>query len=370
MRNTLFLVLIISTSISGCNSEAKKGVKVSGKVENPISGELALLNQFEFDGIKTLDTIEVEASGAFEFYIAPDTPSFYRLNFYNRQQMNLILDGTERDVVIMLEGNNPSGEVSVTGSKHTTYLQQIEGMMRDQQSDVQDLNKQALEARNSQDDQTMNRLRAEYFSLMVSSQNDIKDFIWTVTPSLAAFYGLESLPIEEHFSFHDSVAQRFIQELPGHPFTEELNKRVSTLKKLAIGSMAPEITLPTPDGEMISLSSLRGKYVMIDFWAAWCKPCRAENPNVVRLYEKYGGDQFEILGVSLDRTKEAWVGAIEKDGLKWLHVSDLQYFNSKVAADYQITAIPATYLIAPDGTIAEKGLRGQSLAAKLSELFD
>lgn len=369
MSQSKYLVLGLILSVFGCGKSGEDGINVSGKVENPIKGELVVLNQFEFTGLKPIDTIEVDPSGAFEFYVKPAEPTFYRLNFYNRQQMNLVLDGTEEEVVIMLEGNNPGGEVSVTGSKHTKYVQQLEGMMRDQQADVKELNQQAIEARMADDQQTLARLTEEYFALMKLRQKELKTFIWKITPSLAAYYGLESLPVEEHFPFYDSVAQKFSAELPGNMFTEELTKKVSALRKLAIGAEAPEISLPNPDGEVVTLSSLRGKYVLVDFWAAWCKPCRAENPNVVRLYQQYQGENFEILGVSLDRNKAAWVGAIEQDGLPWVHVSDLKYFNSVAAAEYQINSIPATYLIGPDGKIIAKGLRGASLEAKLKEIF-
>ncbi len=366
---TGFIIVCAGLFLFSCGEKESEGVKVFGKVENPIKGELALLTKFNFEGFKTLDTISVESSGAFTVYIPATEPSFYRLNFFNRQQMNLILDGTEDQVEVLIEGDNPQGEVSIKGAKHTKYLQQIEGMMRDQQADVQDLNQKAMEARQAGDDDVMKRLTEEYFALMRVSQDEIKKFIWSVTPSLSAFYGLESLPLEEHFAFHDSIAQRFKAELPGNMFTEQMVKRVEGIRKLAVGAEAPEISLPNPDGEIVTLTSLRGKYVLIDFWAAWCRPCRAENPNVKKLYAKYAGENFEILGVSLDRNKEAWVGAIAQDGLPWKHVSDLKYYNSEAAQEYQISAIPATYLIDPSGKIIAKGLRGESLIAKLKELF-
>ena len=109
--------------------------------------------------------------------------------------------------------------------------------------------------------------------------------------------------------------------------------------------------------------------MLIDFWAAWCRPCRAENPNVVKMYNKYKDENFEILGVSLDRRKQDWVNAIEKDGLIWKHVSDLKYYGSEAALTYRVNAIPATYLIDPDGKILAKGLRGETLRKKLEEIF-
>jgi len=142
-----------------------------------------------------------------------------------------------------------------------------------------------------------------------------------------------------------------------------------------IGERAPELVFKSPDGEKIALSSLRGKMVLIDFWAAWCSPCRVENPNLVRTYHEFmnkefqGGSGFAIYSVSLDRTKEAWVAAIEKDGLEWpYHVSDLLGWKSVPAAMYHVTGIPMNFLIDGKGIIIARGLRGEYLNAKLAEL--
>lgn len=139
---------------------------------------------------------------------------------------------------------------------------------------------------------------------------------------------------------------------------------------LEAGNIAPDINLPTPEGEMVKLSSLRGKYVLIDFWASWCGPCRMENPNVVRMYQKYKDKGFEIYAVSLDQSRERWVQAIQDDKLTWVHVSDLQYWNSMVVPLYGISGIPATVLLDKEGKILAKGLRGESLEAKLEEVFN
>ncbi len=164
---------------------------------------------------------------------------------------------------------------------------------------------------------------------------------------------------------------------PGHPMTVNIGSQVALLeqglkdyKDFKEKNIAPEIALPNPEGKEMTLSSLRGKYVLIDFWASWCAPCRVENPNVVRLYNKYKGDKFEIFSVSLDKDKDKWMKAIKADGLIWdYHVSDLLGWQTSMVEKYQFSGIPHTVLIDPEGKVIAEKLRGPSLERKLQELF-
>ena len=148
-----------------------------------------------------------------------------------------------------------------------------------------------------------------------------------------------------------------------------LAQQIADGKRNAVGTIMPDFSQPDTTGKLVSLSSLRGKYVLIDFWASWCRPCRMENPNVAAAYHQYKNKNFTILSVSLDQEKENWLRAIHTDKLTWTHVSDLQYWSNAVAQLYHIESIPQNLLIDPDGNIIAKNLRGEALKSKLKELL-
>ena len=153
------------------------------------------------------------------------------------------------------------------------------------------------------------------------------------------------------------------------PYMAGFIRKVNGAKNFMIGAVAPDFEQATPEGESMKLSDLRGKVVLVDFWASWCGPCRKENPHVVKLYDKYKAKGFDVMGVSLDKTKDRWVNAIEKDDLRWNHVSDLKGWSNEVAKQYSVRSIPHTLLLDKDGKILARNLRAKQLEAKLIELF-
>lgn len=172
---------------------------------------------------------------------------------------------------------------------------------------------------------------------------------------------------------YNAEHKKFLASLSKHKGTfivDEYSKIVNSVGKTDIGSIAPEISLQNPDGKIIKLSSLRGKYVLIDFWASWCRPCRAENPNVVKAYNKFKNKGFTVYGVSLDENKSSWTAAIAKDKLEqWPHVSDLKGWSSSAGKLYGVRSIPSNFLIDPQGKIIAKNLRGEKLEEKLEEVL-
>jgi peroxiredoxin len=164
-----------------------------------------------------------------------------------------------------------------------------------------------------------------------------------------------------------SIYASFTGDAKKGPFAAMLDKTVASAEIGRVGSVLPEFTQNDASGKSVSLSSLRGKYVLIDFWASWCGPCRAENPNVVKAFNAYKSKGFTILGVSLDQDKAKWLEAIKKDGLTWTHVSDLKYWNNAVAQQFGIQSIPANFLIDPNGVVIGKDLRGEELEKFLAK---
>ncbi len=362
--------LVIASLLLACGGSSDEGgTLLVGNVENLPTEGFVHLEKVAQDGVVKIDTLEVGSSGDFSSQVTINEAAFYRLNFNDRQYVSLILTGQEEEVTVNAHGNDPRGFSEVSGSYDTEYKNQMDEIMQQYQQKRAQFQQDQIAARNAQDYQAFNEVNNNVMQLGIRTETQLKKLIWDATPSLASIYGLQMIDQERNYTFLDSVATQLLSELPGNFHVQNLVASLESKKSLTIGADAPNIALPNPEGEVISLTSLKGKYVLIDFWAAWCRPCRAENPNVVKLYNKYSSENFEILGVSLDKTRNAWLTAIEQDQLPWLHISDLKFWRSEAALTYQIKAIPATYLIDPDGKIIAKNLRGPNLAAKLKEIF-
>lgn len=197
-------------------------------------------------------------------------------------------------------------------------------------------------------------------------------FIATHLNSYVSLVAFEYLELAYNFN-PDTAAVRFAKfpaSLKATPLAKKLEDTIQKSRNTNIGAMAMDFTQSDTTGKTVKLSDFRGQYVLVDFWASWCKPCRAENPNLLKAYNKYKDKNFTILGVSLDEaeSRRAWLNAVKKDSLPWTQVSDLKGFKSKAAVAYGISAIPSNFLIDPSGKIIARNLRGEELEKKLAEL--
>lgn len=218
-------------------------------------------------------------------------------------------------------------------------------------------------------DSILPALQAQFMQRDAVKKDIIRKFISINSGSLSCLVFIDNLELETEFPVYDLMDQALNKKYPKNLFVKDFHVKVEAERSTAIGAIAPEISLTDTNGKIVPLSSLRGKIVLIDFWASWCGPCRKENPHVVEVFQKYHAQGFEVFSVSLDRDRDKWIDAIKKDGLTWTHVSDLQYWKSEGAKTYGISAIPATVLIDKDGKIISKKLRGPSLDEKLKEIF-
>lgn len=364
------LSLAILVLLSACAATNEDGiVKITGKIKNPIpQGEVAL-ERIEVGQAVPVMTVNSDHEGNFEMDVDVSEPGFYRINVYGQQFETLVLN--KDNLKIVADGQGGS-EISVTGSKDMKYLAEVNEYMQGYAQVVTDFNQRYMEARKSGDAELLNVMTDEGMGLENAKIKKLKKMAWSYNGSLVSLLITDFFQDKgDQYYFLDSLATKLSKEIPDNSQVEMFANNLQYFKPaVGMGQVAPDIQLPTPDGDVRKLSDLRGKYVLLDFWAGWCGPCRRENPNVVAMYDKYNDKGFEVFSVSLDKTKGRWVDAIDKDGLKWSnHVSDLKYFQSAAAMDYKVNAIPFALLLDPEGKVIGKNLRGRTLQAKLASIF-
>ncbi len=375
MKNILIQIVsvVVLWSCNPQQTQESTSIVLRGKVNFPESG-LVLLEEYGNKEVVVMDTVTVQTSGEFEHEMSLSDPGFYRLNFYNKQMVNLIL--YQDDLTIKADGNAPGGAVTITGSKDMEYLMEINKIIQGFQQRVSSLNEQFGQANARGDQDEMDRIRKQFEVENKQHKEILKQKVRQMGNSLAVLQVVGNFSPEEDYQFLDSLGTLFENDPPDSKhtarflsFVEGVRLQAKNGEHLQIGKTAPDINLPNPEGQMVPLSSLRGKVVLVDFWAQWCRPCRMENPNIVEAYHKFKDRGFEVYGVSLDRSKDKWLQGIEEDGLVWTHVSDLKYWQSEAARTYNVNAIPASFLLDQEGRIIARNLRGQSLHQKLKEIL-
>ncbi len=276
---------------------------------------------------------------------------------------------------IFITGTDSVSQAKISGSKINDDNEEITAMIAPLYAQSEKLYAEIRSASPEQQRSPVyqNTMQDQFKALQTKREALIKEFIVSHPYSYLSLMALSSMggPSAD-VNVIEPLYNGLSDELKNSPAGSQLKASFAALKATAIGSVAPDFTMNDTEGKPVTLSKFRkDNYVLIDFWASWCGPCRQENPNVVRVYNKYKDKKFTILGVSLDRQtgKADWLKAIKDDGLTWTHVSDLKFWNNEAAALYFVQSIPQNFLIDPNGKIVAKNLRGADLENKLIEIF-
>lgn len=391
MKNKSYLLTLASCLffiIYSCgNNKGNDKFQLKGKLINS-SGEYISLVDVNSAQPKTIDSVKINDKGEFVFTKKVPAKGFYNLQIIPSNYATIVADSTEN---ISFEGDaknigagykisgSPDSEVFSKFNSYTKNKFKSMEVIRTQQDSIRRVfeaymnttkDSIRLDSLSKILEPKFNTYAEQYQKLTDEATVFIKKFIDENSSSFASLAAVQMLNIERDINYYSKVAEALVVKYPKMEAIKAFKTYIDGKKGLAIGSPAPDITMNDVNGAPRSLSSLKGKIVIVDFWAAWCRPCRAENPFLVSLYQKYKDKGLDIFSVSLDQTKEAWLGAIQKDKLEWSnHVCDFKMWQSPVVAQYGFTGIPFACVIDKNGNIAGKNLRGPALEEKIKELI-
>jgi thiol-disulfide isomerase/thioredoxin len=375
IKNTLFLLpFALVLACSNASSTSASDLELKGKLSNS-RGENIYLEQLAQDAIKPMDTAQINEQGEFTITVPITETGFYRLKISDKNFATLILE-TGQHVTITGDAQDLGNTYKVEGSPDSQLFWELNqrSARNYRQRDSLQRTFQAFVNMAKMDsvriDSMSKQLEKPYMALIDEHNKYLQRFIEKNPSSFASLAAIQQLPAEEFLPTYIKLDDGLFAKYPNSSYIKAFHASVASQKKLAIGTPAPEITMNTPEDKPLSLSSLQGKVVLVDFWASWCGPCRAENPNVVKAYHKYKSKGFDVFNVSLDKDKDKWIQAIKKDGLVWTnHVSDLMHWQSPVVQLYNFNGIPYNVLLDKKGNIIAKNLRGEDLEKKLAEIL-
>ena len=379
---TGFLVLLLS-----CNGE-KSTLKISGNLDKG-EGMMIFLKEMTSTEMISVDSTLINDAGGFELNGTLPENRFYAIHTQPESFIYILAGKGDK---ITIEGNAQAltSTYTVAGSEDSRLIRELTEEQNKVLTRIYQLNRIFTDSEHSPNFMEIKvGLDSAYDGILESHREYTFAFIEDNLHSQASLMALYQqigpryyvLDPEKDYKYFSMVDSSLGILYPESDAVQDLHRQVDELKqkqlvesmsaaRLEAGTLAPEIALPSPDGDTILLSSLRGSYVLLDFWASWCSPCRRENPNLVKVYKKYHDKGFEIYQVSLDKTRDAWLLGISEDELHWIHVSDLKFWNSIVVPVYNIQGIPMSYLLDRRGRIIAQNLRGDMLEQELKQIFN
>lgn len=388
--NKIFILALTVIILTACNNSDKNNFTITGKVNNA-SGKMVYLEEVSIGTMRPVivDSAELKNDGGFSIETETGESAIYNLRLSNgTYPVASVINDVPKvaiDVTMSKENNQFSEKYEVKGSPASETMKNFMATFNQK---LQNIFVQASTIDSLHKVNTADSVVAPLAQANNTAATELKDYTLdeikkSNNAALTMFelgyyqssannpgFGLEPLSNDQVNATIGDV----IKKNPSHKGIIALQKDLQEQMDNAgkgdwVGKPAPEFILPDVNGRPVALSSFKGKYLLVDFWASWCKPCRMENPNVVAAYNKFKDKNFTILGVSLDQTKDAWLKAIKKDNLSWTQVSDLKFWESPVVSLYGFNGIPFNVLIDPDGKIIAQGLRGGDLESKLEQLL-
>lgn len=374
MKNVMLCLLLCGSAYA----TAQVPYQIKGEWKDAAGKSIYLYQDVKADSVRAIDSVKVAPD--FSFVLKGKISDVQRMyvGCNPKEKEDVFIDGTPIEVTVATKTstNKKTGKAStynsikVKGGREQVVLD--EGKQLSATMAFFQLGKMLTLSKAVETKDSLVIDSAVYKINVLDSLSNaaVKQYMDTTRNDISSTYFFDryifqKCKMDEVETFYNNLTAKVKASYPG----KELNKRLVEMRSVNVGGTAPDFTLPTPEGGTYSLSSLKGKIVLLDFWASWCGPCLAELPNVKKVYETYHSKGLEILGVSLDDKHDAWVNMIAKKGMPWHHVSSLKGWQCPIAKRYNVTGIPRMYIIDKDGKIIAQDLRGQALIDKMAEIF-
>ena len=369
--SVLAILCVASVVFATKTSDGAKGYKIQ-VTSNLAKKTLVVLSKITDAKLEIQDSAYAAEDGAFNFTgSGSEGSSLYYLTFGNTTPPGIpviLENGAQVKLGVTKVGG--AYDITLVGGEYNKSMLSLYNLYTGFEKEMEAFNAEVATIDATTVTEEIRTNTTQRYNKMISSRSEaIEQFIQNEPASPATYFAVKYLFQKPASKLILIAADKMGKELPNSLYTKNLVSLAANIGPTVEGAIAPEISLKTPEGEILALSSLRGKVVLIDFWASWCGPCRKENPNVKKIYEKYKDQGFEIYAVSLDNNEAQWKGAIAKDGLAWKHVSELLGWKGTVSRAYGVGSIPQTFLLDKEGRIVKTGFRSHELESLIQPLL-